>query len=187
MMHFSPQMFLLLQLSLVSISISVNQREVQQTNAAPQKGFICTPTLQKSLLCCGLLDRQAAGRSEPLQLQQGLDVEAPQRLHLLHNWKERSRQKAPKTPMRLNCAACWPLAALLPAASGFPTFVVVHLVPVAVDHVRFQKVQEGARDEEAVDRGEVLDVARVQREGVGWRGDGAQAHQLADDVPHTNT
>lgn len=74
-----------------------------------------------------------------------------------------------------------------PTAPGFPTFVVVHLVPVAVDHVGFQEVQEGARNEEAVGRGEVLDVARVQREGVGWRGDGAQAHQLADDVPHTNT
>lgn len=63
----------------------------------------------------------------------------------------------------------------------------MHLVPVAVDHVRLQEVQEGARDEEAVGEGKVFDVARVQGEGVGRRGNGAQAHQLADDVPHPNT
>lgn len=113
-------------------------------------------------------------------------MEAPQRFHLLHDWKERSRQKTLKkirggstAPPAGHFGCCGHVAQ--------PTFVVVYLVPVAVDHVRLQKVQEGARDEEAVGEGKVFDVARVQCEGVGWRGDGAQAHQLADDVPHPHT
>lgn len=72
-------------------------------------------------------------------------------------------------------------------ASGSPTFIIVHLIPVAVDHVRLQEVQEGACDKEAVGEGKVFDIAHVQGEGVGWRRNGAQAHQLTDDVPHTNT
>lgn len=73
------------------------------------------------------------------------------------------------------------------AASSRPTSVVVHLVPVAVDHVHLQEVEESARGEEAVRQGEVSDVAHVQGEGVGRRRDSAQAHQLADNVPNANT
>lgn len=63
--------------------------------------------MQKSLLCRWFLDRQAAGHSEPLQLQQGLDMKTPQGLHLLHHWKERSCQKLLKNLRRLNSTACW--------------------------------------------------------------------------------
>lgn len=69
----------------------------------------------------------------------------------------------------------------------FPTFVIVQLVPVPVHHVHLQKVEESARDEEAVREGKAFDVTHVQGEGVGGRWNGAQGHQLADDVPHTNT
>lgn len=62
----------------------------------------------------------------------------------------------------------------------------MQLVPVAVDDVHLQEVEERTRDEEALGEGEVFDVAHVQGEGVGGRGNGAQAHQLADNVPHAN-
>lgn len=70
---------------------------------------------------------------------------------------------------------------------GFPTFVIVHLVPVGVDHVGLQEAQESAGDKEAVWEGKVFDVTHVQGKRVGGRGNGAQAHQLTDNVPHTNT
>lgn len=63
----------------------------------------------------------------------------------------------------------------------------MQLVPVSVDHVHLQEAQQGAGDEEALVQGEALDVARVQGEGVGGGGHGAQTHQLADDVPRANT
>lgn len=63
----------------------------------------------------------------------------------------------------------------------------MHLVPVGVDHVGLQEAQESAGDEEAVWEGKVFDVTHVQGKGVGGWGNGAQAHQLTDNVPHTNT
>lgn len=63
----------------------------------------------------------------------------------------------------------------------------MQLIPVTVNHIRIQEVKESACDQEAVGEGKVLDVAHVQSEGVGGRGDGAQTHKLADDIPHANT
>lgn len=73
------------------------------------------------------------------------------------------------------------------AKPGHPTFVIVQLVPIAVDDVHVQEAEQSASDQEAVGKGKVLDVARVQGEGVGGRGHGAQAHQLADHIPDANT
>lgn len=63
----------------------------------------------------------------------------------------------------------------------------MQLIPVPVDHVRLQEVEQSTCDEEAVGHGKAFDVTHVQSEGVGGGGDGAQAHQLTDDVPHANT
>lgn len=68
----------------------------------------------------------------------------------------------------------------------FPTFVIVQLVPVSVNHVHLQEVEESACDEEAVREGKTFDVTHVQGEGVGGRRNGAQTHQLTDDVPHAD-
>lgn len=76
---------------------------------------------------------------------------------------------------------------LTQSAAAFPTFVIVQLVPVPVNNIRLQEVEERARDQEAVGEGEAFDVAHVQGEGVGGRGDSAQAHQLADHIPYTDT
>lgn len=77
---------------------------------------------------------------------------------------------------------------LLPAAKpGHFTFVVVELIPVSVDHVHVQEAEQSASDQEAVRKGKVSDVACVESEGVGRRGHGAQANQLADHIPDANT
>lgn len=47
------------------------------------------------------------------------------------------------------------------AIPGHPTFVVVQLVPVTVDHVHVQEAEQSAGDQEAVRKGKVSDVARV--------------------------
>lgn len=73
------------------------------------------------------------------------------------------------------------------AKPGHPTFIIVQLVPIAVDDVHVKEAEQSAGDQEAVGKGKVLDVARVQGEGVGGRGHGAQAHQLADHIPDANT
>lgn len=70
---------------------------------------------------------------------------------------------------------------------GHPTFVIVQLIPVAIDNVHVQKAEESASDKEAVGQGKVFDVAHVQGVGVGGRGNCAQANQLADNIPDTNT
>lgn len=70
---------------------------------------------------------------------------------------------------------------------GRPTFVIVQLVPIAVDDVHVQEVEQSTSDQEAVGKGKVFDVARVQGKGVGGRGHGAQAHQLTDHIPDANT
>lgn len=44
---------------------------------------------------------------------------------------------------------------------GHPTFVIVQLVPVAVDDVHVQEAEQCAGDQEAVRKGKVFDVARV--------------------------
>lgn len=67
------------------------------------------------------------------------------------------------------------------------TFIVVQLVPVPVHHVGLQEVEESPRGEEAVRQGKIFDVTHVQGEGVGGRGDGAKGHQLAHNIPDTNT
>lgn len=111
-------------------------------------------------------------------------MKKPQRLHLLHHWKESSCQKLLKNLRQLNSTTCWFFGG---GARTLPTFIIVHLIPVSVDHVRLQEVQKGACDKEAVGEWKVFDIAHVQGKGIGWRRDGAQAHQLTDDVPHTNT
>lgn len=63
----------------------------------------------------------------------------------------------------------------------------MQLIPIAVDHVHVQEAEQSAGDQEAVWQRKVSDVARVQGKGVGWRGHGAQANQLADHIPDTNT
>lgn len=73
------------------------------------------------------------------------------------------------------------------AKLGHLTFVIVQLIPIAVDDVHVQEGEERASDEEAVGKGKVFEVAHVQGEGVGGGGNGAQTNQLADDIPDANT
>lgn len=67
------------------------------------------------------------------------------------------------------------------------TFVVVHLVLVSINHVHLQEVEESTGDQEPFMEGKTLDVTRVQCEGVGRWGDGAQTDQLTHHVPHSNS
>lgn len=76
----------------------------------------------------------------------------------------------------------------LPVAKpGHPTFVIMQLIPVAVDHVHIKEAEQSTSDQEAVRKRKVSDVASVQGEGVGGRGHGAQANELADHIPDANT
>ncbi len=63
----------------------------------------------------------------------------------------------------------------------------MQLVPVPVDDIRLHEVKKSARYQETLSEGKAFDVTHVQSEGVGRRGNGAQAHQLTDDVPHADT
>lgn len=62
----------------------------------------------------------------------------------------------------------------------------MQLVPVAVNHVHLQEVKESSRDKKAFGERKTFDVTHVQGERVGRRGNGAETHQLTDNVPHTN-
>lgn len=63
-----------------------------------------------------------------------------------------------QVPSQENIDAIWdPLS---------PTFVIVQLIPVAVDDICLQKTQESTCDEEAVGKRKVFDVTHVQGKRV---------------------
>lgn len=63
----------------------------------------------------------------------------------------------------------------------------MHLIPIPINQIHLQEAEQSSCDQEAVLQGKAFDVAHVQGEGVGGRGNGTQTHQLTHNIPHTNT